>query len=249
MLNQCHDAGLYIAYGCNGHRYIQDPFHMTHNKIAGNMKATSLYPKPSDEIITEWEQRTNEVYTLYLHSIDIVLPKDITKDKVEDKVKDKVKDKALGIPQDAFEQIWISYPRKKGKERARKSFKAQVKTEQDWADINTALDNYIAEIKRRGIEEQYIKMGSTWFNEYWRDDVDYKPIETAKTLSLADVIILNRTVKWMGSIGSRKSVKELEEMVTGAIDRRGGSMVARALEKMNNIPKPGLKAFWEYLKQ
>ena len=116
-----------------------------------NIKLTEVYPN-----LPKNKQLGNSMDTVQDTDIDI----------------DKDKDKDIHI---AFEKIWGRYPRKKGKENARIHFKAQVKTPEDIIKINKALDNYIAEIKRNGTEEVYIKNGSTWFNGYWRDDVDYIP--------------------------------------------------------------------------
>jgi len=49
-----------------------------------------------------------------------------------------------------------------------KHFNASVKTEEDFKNINIALDNYIQELKEKETPLQYIKNGSTWFNN-WRD--------------------------------------------------------------------------------
>lgn len=64
-----------------------------------------------------------------------------------------------------FESIWAKYPNKDGKKAADRHFKASVKTEKDWQDINQALKNYLdSEVVKKG----FIKNGSTWFNN-WRD--------------------------------------------------------------------------------
>jgi len=81
-LQDCIDNDLYLVYTAKGHRYIQDPFHMKYNRIVGNMLAVSDYPPPDKDLITEWEQRTGEVYTLY--SLE---GKDIDKDKGKDIIK------------------------------------------------------------------------------------------------------------------------------------------------------------------
>ncbi len=67
-----------------------------------------------------------------------------------------------------FNSLWNKYPRKDGRKEAERHFKASIKTEKDYNDINTALDNYIAHIQKNNTEEKYIKMGSTWFNN-WKD--------------------------------------------------------------------------------
>jgi len=69
-----------------------------------------------------------------------------------------------------FDEIWIKYPNKDGKKDALRHFEASVKTEQDWIDINIALQNYLMSER---VLKGYIKNGSTWFNN-WRDWVDYK---------------------------------------------------------------------------
>ncbi len=68
-----------------------------------------------------------------------------------------------------FEEIWVKYPKMIGKSHSLRHFEATVKTDQDWIDINKALNNYI---KTKEVKNGYIKNGSTWFNQ-WRDFVNY----------------------------------------------------------------------------
>ena len=74
----------------------------------------------------------------------------------------------------AFETVWSLYPRKLGKEEARRHFIAQVKTDQDLEDIKTAISNYNKYLNSEKTEERFIKHGSSWFNKVWRDWVGYK---------------------------------------------------------------------------
>lgn len=99
------------------------------------------------------------------------------KDKVMDK--DKVKDNGRGMGKPErhadkfnFEVLWARYPRREGKKEALRHFTASVKTVQDWADIQNALDNYIKQLRQNRTTLEYTKMGSTWFNN-WCDYVDY----------------------------------------------------------------------------
>lgn len=78
-----------------------------------------------------------------------------------------------------FSEIWSKYPKKLGKRRAERYFNSTVKTEQDFKDINTALDRYIKYLLDHNVEPQYIKHGSTWFNE-WEDWVDYEDPKLVK---------------------------------------------------------------------
>ena len=70
-----------------------------------------------------------------------------------------------------FDDLWKRYPKKDGKKEAERHFDTTVKTEEDKVQINKALDNYIKSIANT--ERQYIKNGSTWFNN-WRDWVDWE---------------------------------------------------------------------------
>ena len=79
-----------------------------------------------------------------------------------------------------FNDLWDQYPKKDGKKEALKHYTASVKTEQDYINICKALENYkLTDNVKKG-NAQYIKNGSTWFNN-WGDWVDYKPpVQTAK---------------------------------------------------------------------
>jgi len=103
----------------------------------------------------------------------------------KDKDKDKAKNKDKELNNEHFERIWSRYPRKKGKDRAKKHFNAQVKTEEDWTNINLALDNYLSEIQRMEKDEQHIKQGETWFNHHWEDDITYQPPPPPKPIFTA----------------------------------------------------------------
>jgi len=73
-----------------------------------------------------------------------------------------------------FEDILRRYPNKDGKKAAQKHFNASVKTEQDWVDLNTALDNYLDHLDKK--EWKSPKNCSTWFNN-WRDWIDWEEPE------------------------------------------------------------------------
>lgn len=71
-----------------------------------------------------------------------------------------------------FEKIWMIYPRRDGRKAAEKHFRASVATAQNWLDIQNALGNYLAHLSKNKTEPQFIKMGSTWFNN-WQDWINY----------------------------------------------------------------------------
>ena len=85
-----------------------------------------------------------------------------------------------------FDEIWSRYPRRIKRKDAYRHFRTSVKTERDWSDINTALDNYLTNL--RANPWKHLQNGSTWFNN-WRDWLDYeallRPGEEAEADSIA----------------------------------------------------------------
>ena len=96
---------------------------------------------------------------------------------------------------EAFDVLWAKYPRKLGKDRAFKSFLESVKSKTDFDRISVALDNYIADIRKNGTDEKFIKHGSTWFKN-WIEWETYKP--AAKVTWNESTDILKKTWKEKG---------------------------------------------------
>lgn len=70
-----------------------------------------------------------------------------------------------------FERLWIIYPKKQGKKDALKHFIKARKNGVGFDVILKGLENYNEYIKQTNKSQQYIKQGSTWFNqECWNDD-------------------------------------------------------------------------------
>lgn len=77
-----------------------------------------------------------------------------------------------------FEAIWKLYPNKKGKPVALKAYKRAIKNGVTNEDIKNGVERYVMEIERKRIAADYIKHGSTWFNqECWTDSYE---IDTKK---------------------------------------------------------------------
>lgn len=73
--------------------------------------------------------------------------------------------------EEEFEIIWSEYPNKKGKANALKSYIKARKKGTTKEDVMIGLNNYLTYIKVEKVAQQYIKHGSTWFNqECWNDD-------------------------------------------------------------------------------
>lgn len=77
-----------------------------------------------------------------------------------------------------FNNIWKIYPNKKGKPKALLAYKRAVKSGTTDEEIKTGLEKYLAEIRVKNTQQNYIKHGSTWFNgKGWEDDYDLMPIQ------------------------------------------------------------------------
>jgi uncharacterized protein YdaU (DUF1376 family) len=73
-----------------------------------------------------------------------------------------------------FENLWDKYPRRLGKKAAFKHFRAAIKAKIDPQRIEQALANYVGYIQDKRIKEEFIKHGSTWFNN-WEEWESYVP--------------------------------------------------------------------------
>ena len=73
-----------------------------------------------------------------------------------------------------FETLWKQYPKKQGKKEALKAYQKarnDKKNPVTFEEVLKGLENYNAYIKANNIGEQYIKHGSTWFNQQsWSDE-------------------------------------------------------------------------------
>lgn len=77
-----------------------------------------------------------------------------------------------------FEAVWKLYPNKKGKPVALKAYKRAIKNGVTNEVIKNGVEQYVMEIERKRIAAEYVKHGSTWFNqECWADSYE---IDTKK---------------------------------------------------------------------
>lgn len=80
----------------------------------------------------------------------------------------------IDVFESEFEEIWKTYPRKEGKTNALKAYikaRTDKKDPVSMEDVQNGLQAYIEYIKAEGTPTQYIKHGSTWFNQRcWNDE-------------------------------------------------------------------------------
>lgn len=86
--------------------------------------------------------------------------------------------------EEEFNVMWDMYPRKQGKANALKSYIKARKKGITKETIYNGVQDYLNYIKIEKVKPQYIKHGSTWFNqECWNDDYTTKREITTKDIA------------------------------------------------------------------
>lgn len=75
-----------------------------------------------------------------------------------------------------FANLWFLYPNKKGKDTAEKKYIYYRKHGTTYEEVEEGLKKYLKEIELKKTPTNYIKHGSTWFNQKcWNDEYDLTP--------------------------------------------------------------------------
>lgn len=78
-----------------------------------------------------------------------------------------------------FEKLWDIYPRKQGKDKARSYYEKARKSGTTYEEVMNGIVAYKAYIDAEGVENRYIKHGSTFFSQKaWQDDWSVTPKKT-----------------------------------------------------------------------
>lgn len=101
--------------------------------------------------------------------------------------KDDFKSPNDGRFQKEFENLWKSYPKKKGKDSALKAYIRARRSGTAKETIEKALQAFNEEIQLKRTAMQYIPYGSTWFNQKrWEDDYETRKTFEPPTGSLGE---------------------------------------------------------------
>lgn len=77
---------------------------------------------------------------------------------------------------DRFESLWTLYPRKVGKQKARKYYERAVKNGTSDEVIRKGIESYNREIQVQGTQTNFIQHGATWFgNAGWENEYNFEP--------------------------------------------------------------------------
>ena len=75
-----------------------------------------------------------------------------------------------------LESLWALYPRKVGKQKARKYYERAVKNGTSDEIIKKGIESYNKEIRVQGTQTNFIQHGATWFgNAGWENEYNFEP--------------------------------------------------------------------------
>lgn len=99
-------------------------------------------------------------------------------------IKNNISSKFL---EEEFETLWRMYPRKSGKKKSHDAYIRARKGGTTYEEVEAGILAYKDYIKAKGIEQQYIKMGSTYFNgKCWEDSYEETENVTSQTWTMTD---------------------------------------------------------------
>lgn len=137
------------------------------DKIINGVKFVEYYSKNLNEALKNFE-----------YPIKNFLPNNI----------ENKKDNKIEIYNDEFEKLWKIYPKKQGKAKAHYSFVKARQKGTTFEEIESGLKRYIAYVDKSKIKSQYIKQGSTWFNQQcWKDEYEEHVVYKKQSESSFDI--------------------------------------------------------------
>ena len=155
------DSGVIVIKHWRIHNYIQsDRYHAT------------KYQEELDTLMLD----ENKSYTTKpleipmdtecIHDVSIVDTEvRLGKDSIG---KDSINIRAI---KEEFESLWKLYPKKQGKEKAYGYYHKARKSGTTYEEVENGINAYVAYIRAKQVDAQYIKMGSTFFSQKaWQDD-------------------------------------------------------------------------------
>ncbi len=172
------DSPLYSAI----ENVKSDLFHDKLATIYNNRESVNQKENEEDIVLIPYRYGMDTTITI-TNTIPITISSSISNTNT---ITNKISNKEI---EEEFEIIWSEYPNKKGKANALKSYIKSRKKGTTKEEVMNGLNNYLTYIKVEKIDQQYIKHGSTWFNqECWNDDYTIKREVTTKDLANAGLV-------------------------------------------------------------
>jgi len=153
----------------------QETIHHTNDFPQGGNESNHPYDFPQGGNVHRVENlQTNALNPNNINALSSDNINALSSDTLAAEIDTKAKSSLKELEKD-FEEVWKIYPKKQGKEAAKKAYIKARKAGVSKLDIVTGLLKYKDFIKANRTEDRYIKHGSTWFNQKCWDD-DYSPV-------------------------------------------------------------------------
>ena len=173
----CAEKGFCFA----SNKYLSELFEISEETVSRKLKTledkkyiTIEYKKRGCEILERNIRLTKisiDDYQKYQSTIDENVKENntsINNTSINTKENNKKK-----VFLEEFETLWKLYPKKEGKSVAEKKYVKYRNEGVSYETILKGLNNYLDHIKSKDVERQYIKNGSTWFNQKcWEDEYE-----------------------------------------------------------------------------
>ena len=166
----CFESGVIVIKHWRMHNTLRKD---RYNPTQYQEEFDSLYLKDNNSytekelVATKWQPNGNHLETQYS-----IVEYSIDKNSINNDDESSKSNKKISI-KDEFETLWKMYPNKKGKEKALGYYQKARKSGTTFEDVEQGIKNYCKEIEVKKTTMQYIKHGSTWFNNKgWLDDYD-----------------------------------------------------------------------------
>lgn len=154
-----------------------------HKFEAEQMLSITSNPKYSVITITNWDEYQTNDQQLSSSRPSTVhqLSTDNNINNTNNKTTSSGNDGASKVEQN-FELLWKLYPRKEGKDVARKAYKRAIKNGAKNKAIQDGIVAYRKLVASEGRDKQYIRQGGTWFNQKgWEDEYQTEmPVDTSE---------------------------------------------------------------------
>ena len=151
---------LVISYGDDVHKYLQFIGFWKNQSVNKDREAPSEIPTP--EQLKSNSGVTPDELLAKLSKDNIIQEQSLP---IEEALKKQLAD---------FEECWQAYPKKLGRKQAEKHWKAYIKSGHTKEQVLKAIENYKSYIKDHNVADQYVKHGSTFFNNF-EDYLTYEP--------------------------------------------------------------------------
>ena len=153
-------------------RYFADLYGVSKTSISKWIKALSDKGYISCELV--YKKGTKEIERRYIRIVSYPIEEKLKENNTRFNTTRENNIKRIYISE--FSELWTLYPNKKGKEKALSAYIKARESGTEKETVEKGIKDYAKECELKGREKDYIKYGSTWFNQHgWEDEYDLTP--------------------------------------------------------------------------